>query len=36
VVISAGVIANRFIPSGAPVREGGLPSERSREPIAAQ
>lgn len=36
VVISAGVLANRFIPSGAPVREGGLPAERAREPIAAQ
>ena len=36
VVISAGILANRFIPSGAPVRDFGLASDRTREPIAAQ
>ena len=36
VVISAGVLANRFIPSGAPVREGGLASDTpTRAPVAA-
>jgi EmrB/QacA subfamily drug resistance transporter len=33
-VIAAGIIANRFIPSGAPGRDGGIESDR-RERVAA-